>query len=71
MTDYAYNTLLAGASFAEGGPMSARLRIALGRLKATDPTIAPFFAAVCCQPIANCTEVRPNHGLTLPSGQEL
>lgn len=45
MTDYAYHALLAGAGFAEGGPMSGRLRTALGQLKAADPTITPFFAA--------------------------
>lgn len=29
MTDYAYHVMLAAASFSEGGPMSARLRLAL------------------------------------------
>lgn len=45
MTDYAYNVLLAGSSFSEGGSMPARLRSAFGRLQATDPSFAPFFAA--------------------------
>lgn len=44
MTDYAYHVILAGERFAQGGPMSARLRAALRNLERANPGLTKLFA---------------------------